>query len=342
MVWPHAPSYTPAVSVLLPVRDAARTLESALRSLARQTFPDWECVAVDDGSRDASGTLLREAAARDPRIVVLRQPARGIVEALNAGLAQCRGRLVARMDADDLMHRRRLELQCAALDADERLAAIGAHVRIFPRAGLRDGRRDYERWLNAVDTPVAVRREAFVECPIAHPTLVVRRDVLARFGYRDAGWPEDYDLVLRLLASGAEVGIVPRRLLAWRDDGGRLSRTDPRYGLDRFTACRAHYLAAGFLAGMDDWILWGHGGTGRALRRALAALGKRPSHVVELHPGRLGNLIDGAPVVPPSALATLGRRPLVASVAGATARAEIRAFLANLGWVETRDFVCAA
>jgi len=332
----------PAVSVLLPVRDAADTVPAALRSLARQTLSSWECIAVDDGSRDGSAALLHTAAARDARITVVSTAPRGIVEALTTGLARCRGRTIARMDADDVMHRDRLALQLAALDEAPDLAAVGAHVRIFPRAALRDGRRDYERWLNAVDSPAAVRREAFIECPVAHPTLMIRHEVLMRHGYRDAGWAEDYDLVLRMLAAGDEIGIVPRRLLAWRDDPRRASRTDPRYGQDRFTACRAHFLAGGFLAGARDWILWGHGGTGRALRRELAALGLRPSHVVELHPGRLGNLIDGAPVIPPSALATLGRRPLVASVAGATARAEIRGFLARLGWQETRDFVCAA
>jgi len=89
-------------------------------------------------------------------------------------------------------------------------------------------------------------------------------------------------------------------------------------------------------------VLWGHGGTGRAIRRALAAHGKRPSHVVEVHPGRVGNRIDDAPVVGPDALATLPRTPLVASVAGPAARAEIRAFLARLGYRETHDYVCAA
>ena len=62
----------------------------------------------------------------------------------------------------------------------------------------------------------------------------------------------------------------------------------------------------------------------------------------QVHAGRIGNEIHGAPVVPPETLATLPRRPLVASVAGLEARNEIRAFLAGLGWVETRDFVCAA
>jgi hypothetical protein len=117
--------------------------------------------------------------------------------------------------------------------------------------------------------------------------------------YRDAGWPEDYDLVLRLLAAGHRIGMVPRRLLAWRDSSERLTRRHPAYAQERIVACKAAFLADGFLAGRDDYVLWGHGGTGRALRRALAAHGKRPALVVEVHPGRIGNRIANAPVVAP-------------------------------------------
>jgi glycosyltransferase involved in cell wall biosynthesis len=76
-----------------------------------------EVIAVDDGSRDGSGELLERAAARDPRIVVARAPARGLVAALNTALARARAPFLARMDADDA-HRRRLELQAARLYAE--------------------------------------------------------------------------------------------------------------------------------------------------------------------------------------------------------------------------------
>jgi glycosyltransferase involved in cell wall biosynthesis len=328
--------------VLLPARDAATTLPAALRSLQRQTMRDWECVLVDDGSLDATGTIAATAAGADPRFVVVSTPRRGLVAALCAGVGRCGGEYVARMDADDLMHRERLAVQTAALDASPQLTAVGAHVRFFPRAAMSDGLRAYERWLASIDSPERVRADSFVECPVAHPTLVVRRPVLARFGYHDRGWPEDYDLVLRLLAAGHQIDVVPRRLLAWRDGPSRLTRTHPAYALDRLTACKASFLADGFLAGGERYVLWGYGGTGRALARALRAHRKRPSHVVEVHAGRLGNVIQGAPVVPPEALAALPRGRLVASVAGPEARGEIRSFLAALAWQETRDFVCAA
>jgi len=332
----------PAISILLPAFDAGATLDPCLRSLVRQTEPDWECVLVDDGSRDDTLARARAWARCEPRLVVVAMPHRGIVAALETGLARCRGDLVARMDADDVMHRDRLRAQRALLAARSDLAGVGCGVRLFPRDGIRDGRRAYERWLNALTSPEAIRAEAYVECPLAHPALTIRRPVLTALGYRDRGWPEDYDLVLRLLARGAALASVPRRLLCWRDDPRRLSRRDPRYGLDRFTACKAEFLAAGLLAGTDRYVLWGYGGTGRALRRALAVHDKRPSHVVELHPGRVGNVIHGAPVVQPDVLTPETHRPVVVSVAGVAARTQIRAALAARGYRELRDFVCAA
>ena len=246
------------------------------------------------------------------------------------------------MDADDLMHRARLREQLAALEKSPDLAAVGCHVRLFPRRALGDGWRAYEQWLNRIDSPWRVREEAFVECPVVHPTLVIRREILAALGYRDRGWPEDYDLVLRLLSAGHEVGVVPRRLLAWRHGPARLSRTADRYGLDRIAACKAAFLATHFLAGKDAYVLWGYGATGRAIRRALLVHGKRPSHIVEVHPGRIGNMIHGAPVVPPDALRRLPGRRIVASVAGEGPRREIREALGAMGFHQTRDFVCAA
>jgi glycosyltransferase involved in cell wall biosynthesis len=330
------------VSVLLPAYDAVATLPACLASLRRQTEPRWECVLVDDGSGDGTGAVAEAAARADPRIRVVERPHGGIVAALTEGLAHCRAPLVARMDADDVMHRDRLASQCAALATDPSLAAVGCHVRFFPRRAMTDGLRDYERWLRAIDGPARVRADAFVECPIAHPTLVVRREVLAAHPYRDRGWPEDYDLVLRLLESGHAIGVVPRRLHAWRDAPGRLTRTHPAYAQERIVACKATFLAEGFLAGDARYVLWGYGGTGRALRRALATHGLRPTHVVEVHPGRLGNTIAGAPVIPPEGLASLPRGRLVASVAGAEARGLIRGFLTGIGWEELRDFVVAA
>lgn len=333
----------PLVSVLLPARDAAATLPGCLASIARQRDVDFECVIVDDGSRDATRAIADAMARRDPRFRVVATPPRGLVAALNGGFALCRGALVARIDADDWMHRDRLASQAAALAADASLAGIGCQVRCFPRAGLQGGLRDYEIWLRTIDSAARAARERFVECPLPHPTWMLRRTTVeALGGYRDLGWPEDYDFLLRLFEAGMRMGVVPRRLVGWRDRPDRMWRNHAAYAPERFLACKAHFLARGPLRHADAYLLWGHGETGRALRRALEAEGKRPAAILEIHPRRIGNIIHGAPVVRPESIASLPRLPMVASVAGAFARAEIRAFCARAGLREGADFVVAA
>jgi cellulose synthase/poly-beta-1,6-N-acetylglucosamine synthase-like glycosyltransferase len=335
-------SRTPRTSILLPVFEAGNTLHLCLHSIQRQTDPDWECIVVDDGSTDSGVYTAQKFAAGDPRFRVVDRPHRGLVSALLEGVEHCRGRYVARMDADDWMLRARLECQIAALERNATLAAVGCHVRLFPRRDLSDGLRDYERWLNGIDAPHRVREEAFVECPIAHPTLMIQREVLTAHGYRDCGWAEDYDLVLRLLAQGHELGVVPRKLLAWRDSPTRLSRSSETYSVERFTACKAEHLAESFLAESSHYALWGYGATGRGLQRALRERGKRPAVILELHPGRIGNSIAGAPVLRPDDWLRSPRHRLVVSVAGAAARSEIRTALSRAGLRDGTDYVCAA
>jgi glycosyltransferase involved in cell wall biosynthesis len=135
------------VSVLVPVRDAEAYLEEALRSLAEQTHEDVEVIVVDDGSRDASGEIAREWAARDGRFRLVQQEPRGFVAASQRACLDARGRYVAAMGADDVARPRRLEVQLAVLE-EEGLDACGGGVAYLPAA--TEGLRRYERWLNSL------------------------------------------------------------------------------------------------------------------------------------------------------------------------------------------------
>jgi glycosyltransferase involved in cell wall biosynthesis len=329
------------ISILLPARNAAATLPIALESVRRQSLTGWECIVVDDGSTDQTAAIVQRAARQDGRFRPVSTPHQGLVGALATGLRHCRAPLIARMDADDVMHRERLAVQAAALDRDRALAAVGCHVRIFPRRRMSQRLREYEAWLNGMQSADDVARDAFVECPVAHPTLMMRRE-LAALGYVDRGWPEDYDLVLRALGADLRIGVVPRRLLAWRDRPEGESRTNARYTIERFTECKAHHLARGFLGATDRYVLWGYGGTGRCLRRALARYGKQPSHILEVKVSRIGQLIHGAPVVALDRLTSLRGQRIVVSVARGGPRAEIRETLQRHAFVDGRDYVCAA
>lgn len=99
------------------VRDGAAYLHEALDSVLAQTLADWECVVVDDGSRDDTGKILRSYAERDARFRLLRnKESEGIYVSANRGLRAARGAYVARLDADDIWEPRKLELQKAYLD----------------------------------------------------------------------------------------------------------------------------------------------------------------------------------------------------------------------------------
>lgn len=327
--------------MLVAAHDAAASLPQALSSIARQGLCDWECIVVDDGSRDGTSAVVESFAAKDTRFRLLRQEHLGVVEARNHGLQRCRGEFLAILDADDRMRPSRLEQQVEALEADPRLVAIGCHVEYFPKEAVGEGRRAYEDWLNGQLTAADIRRDRYIEMPVGHPTLMVRAAALQSLRYRDQGWPEDWDLFQRLLGIG-DVGIVPEVLHDWRLSPDSLARRSPTYAGQAFTACRAAFLAECLLAERQDYDLLGYGGTGKALRKALAKRERRCRRIFELHPGRIGQTLDGAEVLHHDALAAPPPRPLLVSVSGPQARSFLRQKLAALGYREETDFVCTA
>lgn len=332
----------PYVSVLLPVRNGERTVASALRSVQKQVGVAWECICVDDNSADNTWHILQQYVAKDPRIRVFRSPGRGIVPALQFGFTRCRGHFVARMDADDAMHPLRLLRQTLALEADPSLAGLGSRVLPFPRTRLRRGFKRYVHWLDHLDSPEAVARERFIECPIVHPTLMWRRSTLERHPYRETTWPEDYDLVLRVVEAGERVTNLPQRLYYWRIHAEKTSLTHHRYSQEQFARCKAHYLARGPLKPWQGYLLWGYGPTARRLFRALSREDKLPCAIIEVHPRRLGQSIRGIKVLPPEAISDLPHVPLIVSVAHPAARTAIRQFLSRTTRVEGRDWFFAA
>jgi glycosyltransferase involved in cell wall biosynthesis len=332
------------VSVLLPARDAAATLEEALESIRAQTHRDWELIAVDDGSQDTTAAILERAARQDSRFRVLTHAAgAGIVASLNAALAAARGSVIARMDADDISLPARLERQLALLEAGA-AEVLGCQVSYFPEEAVAGGARRYQDWLNSLTTPEEHARDLFIECPLAHPTFMLPRALLESVGgYRARGWPEDYDLLLRLWRRGARLAKAPDLLFRWREAPGRTSRVNPDYSPEAFRRCKAHHLCRSFLAGGRPALVWGGGPFGKLLARELIAQGVPLRGFVDLSPRRIGQVIYGAPVLSqPEAFRLQGQAFGIAAVGQSGAREEIRAAMAAAGWVEGVDFCCAA
>jgi len=348
----------PQVSILLPCRNAAAWLPECIRSLETQTLRDYEVLAVNDRSTDGTDTQLRDWSERDRRVRVFDIEARGdpaagdtaagngLPRALGVAIAASRAPLLARMDADDVAHPTRLEAQRTFLLERPHLAACGTGVELFPRAEVGEGYLRYEAWLNGLASADDVWRDLLVECPVAHPTLMIRRSVLSALGgYRDAGWAEDYDLVLRLHAAGMRLANVRRKLVRWRVRPDRHSLQSDRYSARSFRRCRAHFLAHAFLPGSRPLVVWGAGKVGKPLARELIECGLRVDAFVDLDARKIGQRIHGAPVLDPGGFESLlgrGDPYVLAAVGSPGARDEIRQALAAMGRREIEDYRACA
>lgn len=185
-------------------------------------------------------------------------------------------------------------------------------------------------------------RNLFVESPLCHPSVTMRREALAAAGgYRDVPWPEDYDLWLRLHAAGWKIAKVPALLLRWRHHARRATVTDPRYALARFDALKGRYLAPRLRRAGRPLAVWGAGRTGKRLGRALRDNGVAPALYVDINPLRIGRLAQGAPIVAPADLPR-GAHTVVVAVGARGARAVVRSWLDGAGFVEGVDYVCAS
>jgi len=342
----------PVVSVLLPCRNVAPWLSECIDSLEVQTLDSFEIVAVDDASTDGTGELLGEWATRNRRVRVVphasgeSDAAGGLVRALELAVGLARGRLIARMDADDVAHPERLERQVRYLEDHRDVAACGTRVELFPATSVGAGYSRYAAWLNDLTAPADVERDLLVECPIAHPSLMIRTSVLRGLGgYRDAGWPEDYDLVLRLHAVGLRAANLPQTLLRWRVRPDRHSLGSPAYSPGAFRRCKVHFLRECFLPIGRPIVVWGAGRVGKPLARELLRQGCAVRAFVDLDPRKVGQEIHGAPVLDPQGFVELAGSwdPYVLVAVGSPgARQEIRRGLAAMGRTEIADYRACA
>ncbi|MEO5920957.1 MAG: glycosyltransferase family 2 protein [Pseudolysinimonas sp.] len=214
----------PRLSVLIPARNAAGTIEAALRSTLRALPGDAEILVLDDASSDRTPELVRGVGDRRVKLTVAPENL-GVARALVQLLDQAEGGLVARMDADDVCLPGRFTAQLAAV---ERGADIVFSTFQVIGAGLR---------LPAL--PVGLGSEAarlalLLDCPYPHSTALARRSVLVAAGGYRVSVAEDYDLWMRTAASGARIVRLARPGILLRVSSGQLT-ADPGYR-DRLAA----------------------------------------------------------------------------------------------------------
>ncbi len=209
----------PAVSVLIPVYNGGAFFRAAVESVLAQTFRDFECLILDDGSTDESGKIADELARGDDRVRVIHRENRGLVATLNELVAAARGDLLARMDADDLCLPTRFARQVQFFEQHPEAVCVGCAYWMIDEA---------DRTITHIRVPVddATLQQSMLRghSPISHPTAMIRAEPLRRLGgYRREFYPaEDFDLWLRLGELGT-LANLPDPLIRYRVHSGSIS-----------------------------------------------------------------------------------------------------------------------
>lgn len=332
----------PRVDVLLPCRNAGTTVEEAIGSLLAQRDVATRIIAIDDGSTDATPSVLKRLATKHTNIRTTRTPGIGIVGALNHGSNFLETDFVARLDADDVAHPERFAAQISLLESEVSLGVVGTQATAFPEDLVGEGLRLYLEWQNALVSTDDHARSIFIESPLCHPSTMMRRSAYENVGrYVDVSWAEDYDLWLRMHAAGYGIAKVPRLLTSWRRHDKQLTFTDPRYAKPEFRKARAHYLAPILRREARPIVMWGAGPGGKRLARELAQEGVAVARFVDIDPDKVGRTRQGKSVGDLNSLSP-GTEKIVVAVGARGARGLIRDYLLARDFVETRDFILAS
>lgn len=195
----------PEVSVVMSVHNGASTLGEAIQSVLSQEGVELELIAVNDGSRDASATILDEVARRDARVRVIHQTNQGLTRALIAGCKAAQGFCIARIDAGDVALPGRFLRQLTEFRKDARVVMVSCGTRfVAPRGELMyEVSQDQERAVEYLLSLDSTR----VRGPSSHSSVMFLRSAYeAVGGYRGQFYfAQDLDLWVRLAEKGRYV-----------------------------------------------------------------------------------------------------------------------------------------
>lgn len=195
----------PLISIIIPMRNAEAFIDETLRSLRAQKDVEIEIIVIDDGSTDRGPAIVADHASRDPRIRMIPGPQRGISAAFNTGLAEARGELLCRCDADDLYPHERLAQQQTWLDGHpDHIALAGGYATVMSDGKLVDEFVVRDGVIDITDDLLAGRGRSHV-CAYLFRTDAVRRVGGCREYFETS---EDADLQFRLAQVG-RIGYAP-------------------------------------------------------------------------------------------------------------------------------------
>lgn len=314
----------------MPVKNTETFLRSCIKSILSQTYTDWELIAVDDHSNDASYEMLKRFAAQDSRITVLKNEGTGITPALKTGYKDSKGQFITRMDSDDIMPPNKLTLLHNQWQQKGRGYVVTGLVKYFADFPLRDGYKKYEEWLNQLTVSNSNFSEIYKECSIASPNwLIDRQDFDAAGAFDTEMYPEDYCLIFMWKQAGYKINSVNEVTHLWRDYSDRTSRTDDNYSDNRFTTLKVKYFIKLDYQKSQSLVLWGAGNKGKGVARELID-NSIPFRWVCENPKKIGLDIYGVIMENISAMEDLKEPQVIVAVSQKGAQETINEKLNNL------------
>lgn len=215
----------PKISIIMPSYNAEKYLSKSIDSILKQSFKDFEFIIIDDGSIDNTKKILSKYKKRDKRIKILTNKDNlGLQKTLNKGLKYAKGDYIARMDADDISSKERLQVQLNFLENNPKIFMVGSSAIVIDendnRIGLLRKFNDSERTKKKLETS---------NC-IIHPSIMFRNegDIYYRENFKTS---EDYDLYLRFLSNGKKLTNLPEFLIKYRISSGSFVSTMPNQDL---------------------------------------------------------------------------------------------------------------
>jgi glycosyltransferase involved in cell wall biosynthesis len=231
-------SENPLVSVVISCYNAEKYVEIAVQSIINQTYKNLEIFITDDCSTDSTYILLEKLAAKDGRIVLLRNEKNlKLAKSLNNMIALAKGKYIARMDADDISMPKRIEKQVAVLEKYPEYAMCGTNAWVIDEKGKRI--RQFKKPLSNEELNIA----KYCTCPFCHPSVLIKTVIFKTFKYNEEfDVAQDYELWFRILSQYKAMNIA-EYLLEYRkypeSTGGSLRQkqieTDIRTYADNLT-----------------------------------------------------------------------------------------------------------
>jgi glycosyltransferase involved in cell wall biosynthesis len=326
------------ISILLPIYNEERYLAECLDSILAQTYPDWELLAIDDQSTDATPQILAAYQQRDARIRPLRNPEKGVIPALRLALAESNGVLLTRMDADDIMAPQKLQRMYDLLNAHGPGHLSTGLVEYFADTQLGEGYARYGKWINEVNLKGQQWVELYRDCPIPAPCwLVYREDLLRAGAFEPNIKPEDYDLIFRFRRIGLKPLTVPEVLLYWRDHADRTTRVYADYDIQQYFRMKLPWFLELDYMPQGQLVLWGAGARGKAFAQMLIEA-KVPFCWVCDNERKWGKDIYGVKLEDCQKIGEFGSCQVIISVAAPEEQEKIQRDLEALNMKPGRDY----